>query len=130
MNCKPAKESEPSPLTQKEKPAALSQSGLPRRLLVKKALCPPLSKVKRTALPTLPSTSSALPLPLGALKRTASIESMREPADSAAQAVRRIRPTGIERDMEPAPVTRRGRPCGPPADGTEEQATLFILLLV
>src|SRR4051794_11024128 len=73
MSCRPANESEPSPLTQKDSPAARSQEGLPRRLLVKKALRASLSKEKRTALPTLPSTNSALPLSLGARKWTSSM---------------------------------------------------------
>ena len=59
---------------------------VPRMLLVKNALRASLSSENRTALPNFPSTSSAVPLPLGAVNLRSSIVAMIGPSAGAAKA--------------------------------------------
>ncbi len=72
----PPKESLPSPRTQNEKPAAWSQSGVPRMLLVKNVPLASLSNLNCTACPSCPGTTSAVPPALGRLNLSWSIVAM------------------------------------------------------
>src|SRR5262245_48241709 len=74
MNWMQPKCFEPSPLSQNEKPSALSHSGVPRTFVIQNWLLQPFSKENLTALPTLPSTLSERAFSFGAWTRTSSIE--------------------------------------------------------
>src|SRR5262245_9285056 len=74
MNWSAPKCFEPSPLTQNEKPAALSHSGVARMFVMQNEVLHLSSKENFTALPTLPSTDSARPFSLGGVTLTSSME--------------------------------------------------------